>query len=207
MGRPVISAKGAATRDVILARAVALARLHGLDGLTIGALADDVGMSKSGLFAHFGSREELQLAALEVNGAQFLERVLGPALEKPRGLARLRTMMTNWFEWIRRDKTRGGCVVAAAVSEYDDQPGPVRDRLVAHQSYWREQLARAVKLAIETKELDASTDPQQLAFELNALAMGVHHDGGLFDADLARKRALAALERILRDCSPRKRRT
>ena len=107
MSKPFTSAKGAATRDVILARAVALARLHGLDGLTIGALADDVGMSKSGLFAHFGSREELQLAALEVNGAQFLERVLAPALEKPRGLARLRAMMANWFEWIRRDKTRG----------------------------------------------------------------------------------------------------
>ncbi len=206
MSKLFTGAKGAATRDVILSRAVALARLHGLDGLTIGALADDVGMSKSGLFAHFGSREELQLAALELNGAQFLERVLAPALEKPRGLERLRALMTNWFEWIRRDKTRGGCVVAAAVSEYDDQPGPVRDRLAAHEAYWREQLARAVKLSIETKELDPSTDVQQVAFELHALALCVHHDGGLFDADLARKRAMTGVERIIRDCLPRKRR-
>lgn len=206
MGKPFTSPRGAATRDVILSRAVALARLHGLDGLTIGVLADDVGMSKSGLFAHFGSREELQLAALELNGAQFIEHVLGRALEQPRGLARLRAMLSNWFEWIRRDKTRGGCMVAAAVSEYDDQPGPVRDRLVAHQAYWREQLVRAVKLAIEAGELDASTDPQQLAFEFNALAMGVHHDGGLFDADAARKRALAAVERIIAGSLPRRRR-
>ncbi len=198
MSRPGTGAKGAATRDTIVVRAVTLARQYGLDGLTIGLLADDVGMSKSGVFAHFGSREELQLAALDLNAAHFLERVLAPALDEPRGVKRLRALMLNWFDWLERDRRRrGGCLVAAAASEYDDQPGPIRDKLVQHQAWWREQLARAVRLGVETKELRADVDPQQLAFELSALALGLHHDGGLFDYAAAKPRAITALDRLI----------
>ena len=194
--------KGATTREAILARSYAMACVSGLEGLTIGALAEQVGMSKSGVFAHFGSREDLQLATLDVAGQRFLQHVLVPALQAPRGLARLRTIMRNWFDWVRHEQD-GGCLFLAAASEFDDRPGAVRDRLLQHETEWREQLARAVQLAMDLNELEADTDPRQLAFEIHALALAVHHDGGLTGFDAAAERGMRAFERLVRSYSPR----
>ena len=193
--------KGATTREVILARSYALACVNGLEGLTIGGLAEQVGMSKSGVFAHFGSREDLQLATLDYGGELFIRDVLLPALKEKRGLARLRAIFANWSEWVRHEDD-GGCLFLAAASEYDDRPGPIRDRVIQQEADWREQLARAVQLAVDTGELAADTDPVQMAFEIYAIALAVHHDAGLTGYDDAAARGFRAFERLIRGCAP-----
>ncbi|MFT3762505.1 MAG: TetR/AcrR family transcriptional regulator [Pseudoxanthomonas sp.] len=203
MARTGTASKGTATREAILAHACALARLHGLEGLTIGSLAEQVGMSKSGVFAHFGSREDLQIAVLDHTAEQFAQRVLVPALRKPRGLERLRAVVVHWFDWVRYDdEGEGGCLFAAAASEYDDRPGPVRDRLLQHLRTWREELARAAAQAVETGELAADTDTAQLAFEIYGIALAVHHDAGLGGYKTAQDRGLHAYARLIRGYTP-----
>ena len=198
---PSTGAKGAATRDAIIDRAYGIACSAGLDGLSIGPLAQAVGMSKSGVFAHFGSREGLQLAVLESAGQRFGEYVLTPALEVRRGLPRLRAIVERWFDWVRHTN-QGGCLYLAAVSEFDDRPGAVRDALLQLEGRWRDALVRAIRLAIETGEVQSDTDPQQLAFEIYSLALIVHHDAGLFGYDMAQARGLRAFERLMRSYSP-----
>ena len=193
--------KGATTREVILARSYALACVNGLEGLTIGGLAEQVGMSKSGVFAHFGSREDLQLATLDLGGELFIRDVLVPALREKRGLPRLRAIYANWSEWVRHEDD-GGCLFLAAASEYDDRPGPIRDRVVQQQADWREQLARAVQLAVDSGELATDTDPAQMAFEIYAIALAVHHDAGLTGYENAAERGFRAFERLLRSYAP-----
>lgn len=197
MGRQTTAGKGAATRETILGSACALARLNGLDGLTIGVLADAVGMSKSGVFAHFGSREELQLAVLDATAQRFVTQVIEPAALQPRGLPQLRATVDRWFDWIRHERTGGGCLFTAAASEFDDQPGPVRDHLAQQQKRWRSYLSRVVEQAVTAGELSADADPAQLAFEITGFAMVLHHDSGLFDYTEARMRGLRAFERLL----------
>lgn len=194
------TSKGAATRDAIIDRAYGIACAAGLEGLSIGPLAQAVGMSKSGVFAHFGSREELQMAVLDEAGERFVAFVLRPALKQPRGLARLRAILEAWYDWVRQSE--GSCLLLSAASEYDDRPGPLRDRLVQHEGRWREAIARAVALSIDTGELAADTDPDQMAFELYSLALGVHHDAGLFGFELAAGRGRRALERLFRSYLP-----
>lgn len=194
--------KGATTREAILARAYLAACVNGLEGLTIGTLADQVGMSKSGVFAHFGSREELQLAVLDHAGERFVGHVLVPALKAPRGLRRLREIVRNWFDWVRHQDD-GGCIFLAAVSEYDHRPGPLRDRVLQQQADWRDQLARAIQLAVDSGELDAGTDAAQLAFEIYGIALVVHHDAGLTGYEEAARRGLLAFDRLVRNTSPR----
>src|SRR5688500_1966289 len=128
--------KGAATRETIVERAYEIARFSGLEGLSIGPLAQAVGMSKSGVFAHFGSREDLQLAVLYSAGERFTNHVLLPALKHRRGLPRLRAIVEAWFDWVKHTHG-GGCLYLAAVSEYDDRPGPLHDRLVEYEIRWR----------------------------------------------------------------------
>lgn len=188
--------KGNATRDAIVDRAYGIACAAGVEGLSIGPLAQAVGMSKSGVFAHFGSREELQLAVLDDAARRFGEHVFTPALRQPRGLPRLRAILAGWFDWVRQ--TSGGCVILGAASEYDDRPGVLRDRVVAHEVQWRAQLSRAISMAVDTGELAADTDPAQLAFELNAVGLAVHHDAGLLGFEPTLSRGLAAVERLLR---------
>ncbi|NZA28027.1 TetR/AcrR family transcriptional regulator [Luteimonas sp. SJ-92] len=188
--------KGAATREIILARAFELASANGLEGLTIGSLADQVGMSKSGVFAHFGSREDLQLAVLELAGRRFVDAVLMPALKARRGLPRLRAIMRNWLEWGRT--TVGGCVLLGAVGEYDDRPGVLRDHVIRQQQQWRAEIAHAVRLAVDSGELEARTDPEQMSFELYSIALIVHFDSGLFGHAPAHARGEEALRRLLR---------
>lgn len=186
------TSKGAATRDAIIDKAYEIARFAGIEGLSIGPLAQAVGMSKSGVFAHFGSREDLQLAVLESAGMRFGEFVLGAALSQPRGLPRLRALMHNWFEWGRLES--GGCVLVASVSEFDHRPGPLRDQVFRNERRWRQELQRAAQLAIECGHLrDGDTD--QYAFELYAIPLAMLHESGLFGYERARKHGDSALER------------
>jgi AcrR family transcriptional regulator len=194
------TAKGAATRDSIIDRAYDIACSAGLEGLSLGPLAQSVGMSKSGVFAHFGSREDLQLAVLDAAAQRFGEAVLIPALKEPRGLPRLRAIALNWFEWVRN--TSGGCVLLGSVSEYDDRPGPLRERVLHSQRRWRAELHRAAQLAIDSGELAAGCDPDQLVFELYAVALAVHHDAGLFGFDTARTHGERALQSLFAAHAP-----
>ena len=190
------TSKGAATRDAILDHAYAIACSARLEGLSIGALAHAVGMSKSGVFAHFGSREDLQLAVLETAAQRFVSHVFQPAVRRPRGLARLRAVIEQWFDWVRHEDD-GGCLFLAAVSEYDDRPGPQRDLLLQQDRQWRQALAKAVSLAIEEGELRPDIDVEQLVFEIYALPLLVHHDAGLYGYEAARSRGIRAFERLI----------
>jgi AcrR family transcriptional regulator len=202
MSAVATTAKGAATRETILDRAYAMACSAGLEGLSIGALAQAVGMSKSGVFAHFGSREELQLAVLDDAARRFAAHVFQPALHQPRGLARLRAIVEHWFDWVRHADD-GGCLFLAAVGEYDDRPGPQRDRLLQQDGQWRQALAHAVSLAAESGELAGDTDVEQLAFEIYALPLLVHHDAGLYGFDSAVARGRRAYDRLIGTYCPR----
>lgn len=192
MSSPTVTAKGAATHETILDRAYEIARADGLEGLSIAPLAQAVGMSKSGVFAHFGSREGLQLAVLECAAERFGTAVLIPALAQARGLPRLRAIMHNWFDQVRSDA--GGCVLLGAAIEFDDREGSVRDRVLANDRRWRAELRRAIEQAVDAGHLRAG-DSGLYAFELYALALAVHHDAGLYGFDAAQRQGLAAVER------------
>ena len=192
--------KRAATRDTILDHAYALARRDGLEGLSIGNLASDVGMSKSGVFAHFGSREDLQLAVLDTGRQRFVIQVLLPALSAPRGLPRLRAIVAQWCEWGRMHKS--GCVLLTAAGEYDGREGALHDAVVAQQAGWRGELEKAIGQAVAAGHLRADTDAAQLAFEIYALMLGLHHDAGLFGFEQASQRIYAAFERLWRSWQP-----
>jgi AcrR family transcriptional regulator len=190
--------KGEQTRTLILNEAVALASRVGLQGLSIGSLADRLAMSKSGLFAHFGSKEDLQLLTLKQAQALFFEEVFSPALKQPRGLPRLRALFSNWLEWVKRnDDLPGGCLMLAASAEYDDRPGAVRDLLVAGQRELRGAIAKAIRIAIDEGHLEPDTDPWQLTFELFGIILAAHHDFRLLGDARALKRASTALERLI----------
>ena len=196
------TSKGAATRDSIVARAYDIARASGVEGLSIGPLAAAVGMSKSGVFAHFGSREDLQLAVLDEAALRFGTAVLMPALSQPRGLPRLRAIMEHWFEWVR-STAGGGCVLMASVMEYDDRPGALHDQVMHNERRWRNELARAVQIAIDVGHL-AAGDVEQYVFELYAIPLTVHHEAGLFGYDQARRHGDAAVERWIAFNSPQR---
>lgn len=200
MSAQPITTKGAATREMILDHAYAIACRDGLEGLSIGDLAQTVGMSKSGVFAHFGSREDLQLAVLDSGGRRFGEAVLIPALRAPRGVARLRAIVDGWFDWVRDN--RQGCLIMGAVSEYDSRPGALHDAVVELIQRWRDATARAVALAVEGGELRSDTDASQLSFEIFGVALALHNDTRLFDPKSARAQAERAIERLLAAHSP-----
>ena len=187
--------KGNATREMILDRAYQLAARKGLEGLSIGELAAAAKMSKSGVFAHFGSREDLQLAVIDYGAERFGERVFLPALRARRGLPRLRAIVEGWFDWIREN--RHGCLLMGAVNEYDARPGPQRDRVVSLMDQWRSETARAISLAVQQRELRADTDGRQFAFEIFGIALALHQDTRLFDPKQARAQAERAFERLV----------
>jgi AcrR family transcriptional regulator len=190
--------KGEQTRTLILNEAVALASQVGLEGLSIGSLAGRLDLSKSGLFAHFGSKEDLQLLTLKQVQALFFEQVFSPALKHPSGLPRLRALFSNWLAWIERnDDLQGGCLMLAASAEYDDRPGAVRDLLVAGQRELRGAIAKAIRLAIDEGHLKPQTDPWQLTFELFGIVLATHHDLRLLGDTRALDRAGDALERLI----------
>jgi AcrR family transcriptional regulator len=189
---------GERSRNAILREAAQLATVEGLDGLSIGRLADAVGMSKSGLFAHFGSKEELQLATIDTAGALFAEDVIEPASKGKTGLQRLQRLAENYLRHIE-GAYPGGCFFAALAAEMDTHPGPVRDRAAAFTDEWLGQLETAIQDAKAEGAIDASEDPEQLAFELeaylllaNALFVIGQSSAPIDQARRALKRRLAA---------------
>jgi AcrR family transcriptional regulator len=189
--------KGEQTRAVILDQALQIASKLGLEGLTIGSLADATGMSKSGLFAHFGSREDLQLAVLEHAAQLYGNKVFLPALKIERGLPRLRALFAQWLEWTIASGLPGGCIMISAAAEYDDRPGPIRDAVIANQNRGRAISEKAVRLAIEEGHLRPGTDPEQIAFEMLAIVLASHNYRRLLGDKEARKRALTAFDQLV----------
>lgn len=188
---------GAATREAILARAMDLASLEGLEGLTIGRLAAELDMSKSGLFRHFGSKEELQIATLQAAVAVFTREVVEPAGAAESGLAGLRALIEGYIDYLEREVFPGGCFLSAAGAEFDGRPGPVREAIIRASRDWGRALERQAASAIEHGELPADTDPAQIAFELNALAKGANWVFQLYDDRRAFHRARTAIARRL----------
>jgi AcrR family transcriptional regulator len=186
--------KGDRTRQSILYRAVDLASTDGLEGLTIGRLADDLKMSKSGLFAHFGSKEELQLATIKAAKQRFIDDVFRPALNVERGYPRLMSICKSWIDYVRRGVFPGGCFFAAASFEFDGRSGPVRDVIGTAMDEWIEALEKAVRMAQDEGHLESSVDPAQLAFELNSLFFGANFACQLRNDPHALDRAEKAIE-------------
>ena len=189
--------KGEETRSQILAAAVEQASSTGFESLTIGTLAEKIGMSKSGLFAHFGSKLDLQIAALDESARQFTEAVFMPALKAPRGVKRLRALFENWITWPERAKLPGGCPLDSATREYDHQPGPMREAVIDRQRLLDRELAKTVQLAIDTGELAANTDARQVAFEFLAIILIFFRSELMLGTDDARKRARVAFDHLL----------
>ena len=171
--------KGEQTRTAIVDAALELAGRDGLEGLTIGLVADRMRMSKSGVFAHFGSREDLQIAVLKEYEKRFVEGVLLPSLNEPRGLPRLEAMYSRWIDRISIEIASLGCIYVSGAVEYDDRPGPIRDELVGMIRSWQTELVRAIKQAIEEGHLRADTDPMQLVFVIQGLVLSVHFNARL----------------------------
>lgn len=194
--------KGEATRQVILDLAYTRARAGGLESLTIGTLAAELHLSKSGLFAHFGSKEALQLAVLDHAVALFVDNVVRPGLRAPRGEPRLRALFDNWTAWGLNHDSIGGCLFVAAAIELDDRPGPVRDRLVASQQDWLDTLASAVRAAIREGHFRADVDPEQFAFDLYGVLLSSHHARRLMGDPAAFDRARRAFEGLLHAAHP-----
>lgn len=186
--------KGERTRQSILERAVDLASLEGLEGLTIGRLADDLNMSKSGLFAHFGSKEDLQLATIEAAAQRYIREIFRPALEQPRGFPRLMAICDSWLSYIRRGVFPGGCFFAAASFEFDSRPGAVRNTVRRLMDDWIGALEKAVRMAQDEGHLRDDVDPAQLAFELNSLFFGANFAYYLRDDEQALEKARKAVE-------------
>jgi AcrR family transcriptional regulator len=197
------------TRDRILRQGLALMSQSGLNGVTLGVLADQVGMSKSGLFAHFKSKDEVQIKLLDYMLQFADERVVRPAMSQPEGLPRLQALIRNWFGWAQRAGLPGGCPVAAGLFEYDDIESPVRDKILAMESQWREFLTDLVKRAMALGHLRRDLDADQFVWELSGLYLA-HHAAHRFvrskDADQRAQHAVQSLiERSLPAPKARKR--
>jgi len=188
------------TRNAILEHATSMASQVGLTGLTIGNLAGDLELSKSGLFAHFDSKETLQIQVLEHAAASFVEQVVRPALKAPRGVPRLQAVFERWLIWDRG--LPGGCVFAAAASELDDRPGPVRERLVELQRQWVEFLTTSFRKAIEAGHVAADADPAQYAQDLYGIMLGWHYYSRLLGDPAADRRARRAFDALLDAARP-----
>lgn len=188
--------KGQQTRATILEAALTLASHMGLEGLSIGALAEVTGMSKSGVFAHFGSRDELQIAVVREYHNKFEEEVFYPALREPRGLPRLRALFDNWVRRVAVE-IDSGCIYISGAVEFDDRPGPVRDALVDMVQTWQDALERAIRIAVEERHLKPDTDPAQMLFEVHGLILALHHDARFLRHPGAVDRAKAAFRRVL----------
>ncbi len=186
--------KGEATREAILDAAGELARTVGFGGMTIGTLAAATQLSKSGLYAHFKSKESLQLQVLEHAKARFLREVVVPALGSPRGEPRVRAMFENKLHW---NAQPGGCIFVSAASELDDQPGAVRDRVVRDHLDWLDTLAEVCRTGVSEGHFRDEVDPEQLAFELDGVLLSYHTCRRLLDDGTAGSRARTAFESLL----------
>ena len=194
--------KGEATRERILDRAFLLAGRDGLEGLTIGALADELKLSKSGLFSHFGSKEELQVAVLDVASSRFTERVLLPAFKAARGLPRLERVFEQWIDWATDPKMPGGCIFQQANAELDDRQGRPHDVLLETQKNLVETLIKTVQLAVAEGHLAGDTDARQVAYELEGIMMVMNLYLRLLKDRRAVERARLAFKRLIHSHAP-----
>jgi AcrR family transcriptional regulator len=188
--------KGQQTRAAILEAALGLASNMGLEGLSIGTLAEVTQMSKSGVFAHFGSREELQISVVREYHAKFEEEVFFPAMSEARGLPRLKALFERWVRRVSVELD-SGCIYISGAVEFDDRPGPVRDALVSMVQAWQSALERAVRIAVEEGHLKPDTDPLQLVFEVHGLILALHHDARFLRSAGALERVRTAFERLV----------
>ena len=193
--------KGTITRERILEQALKDASLLGLEGLSLGQVAEEVGMSKSGLFAHFGSKEELQKQVLSAAAEKFGEIVVKPALTAPRGIPRVRAMFEGWLRWERDTSVPGGCVFTHAAVELDDKPGAVRDALAHWQREWKGMLARAASIAVDEKQFRKELDTQQFAFQMFGIVFAYYHAKRLLEEKDAESQARSAFEGLVRGAS------
>jgi AcrR family transcriptional regulator len=190
--------KGNATRDTIIDEALAQAVIVGLEGLTVGTLASRLELSKSGLFAHFKSREALQLAVLQAAIDRFALRVVVPAFSDAEGRYRLRRLFLRHLDWISEGDGAGGCLFVTAAQEFDDRPGAVRDLLVRSQKEWRNVICKVVEDATKNGEFRKDTDSEQLAFELAGIALSYQLSLKLLQDQRARKLAERSFDRLER---------
>ena len=188
--------KGEQTRTAILDEAVGIASQVGFNALTIGKLADSTGMSKSGLFAHFKSKEALQLDTLHRAQERFNDLVIRPALSAPRGRKRVEALFDHWLDW-ETEALTGGCIFVTATVEFDDQPGPMRDAVVRCQQDWLEFVASVAGTAVAEGDFRADLDTEQFAFQLQGLMLGYHHAGRLMRDPRAREHTRKALDDLL----------
>ena len=191
--------KGENTRAAILSEALEVASIKGLQGISIGSLAARIGMSKSGLFAHFGSKDSLQQGVLETVVARFEENVVMPVLGMPSGEQRLRALFVNWLHWTDEINLKGGCPLIHAAIEFDDQPGPLRDYVADQQERWLDSIQRMAKKAVKQGEFREDLDAGLFAFELNAIGWGHNNAKRLLRDPDARRFAFASFERLLDD--------
>ncbi len=189
--------RGEETRERIVAHGMTLASRDGLEGLSIGTLAAALGMSKSGLFAHFGSKEDLQVAVIERAASEFARTVVLPALQARRGLVRLRQLFERWMRWIVAERSPGGCLLFAAGVELDDQPGRPRDVLVENQTRMMDTIQRIAAGSVTEGELRRGLDLNQFAFEMTALMLGFHHARRLLRVRWAERALRTAFEGLL----------
>ncbi|HMN93396.1 MAG TPA: TetR/AcrR family transcriptional regulator [Hydrogenophaga sp.] len=188
--------KGQQTKAAIVDAALGLATQIGLEGLSIGALAEVMQMSKSGVFAHFGSREELQISVVREYHHRFEEEVFYPAMAAPRGLPRLRALFDNWMKRTSVE-IDSGCIYISGAVEFDDRPGPVRDALASSVSTWLAAMGRAIEIAIEEAHLRADTDAHQMRFEIHSLILALHYEARFLRSPDSLKRAVVAFEGIV----------
>lgn len=188
--------KGEQTRAAILDVALELASRNGLEGLTIGLLADRMNMSKSGVFAHFGSREDLQMEVLKLYHHRFEQEVFFPSVKEARGLPRLESMFARWVKRVSVE-IASGCIYISGAVEYDDRPGPIREALVAMVRAWQGALLRAVQQSIDVGALQAGTDPNQLVYEMYGLILALHHDARFLRVPGALERANRGFVRLI----------
>jgi AcrR family transcriptional regulator len=188
--------KGEMTRAAILDVALELSSRDGLEGLTIGVLADRMNMSKSGVFAHFGSREDLQMEVIKLYHQRFEQEVFYPSIKEARGLPRLMAMFERWIKRVSVE-IASGCIYISGAVEYDDRPGPIREQLVSMVQAWQGALLRAVQQSIDCGDFKPDTDPQQLVYEMYGLVLAVHHDARFLRIPGAVERARKGFERLI----------
>ncbi|MBX7218809.1 MAG: TetR/AcrR family transcriptional regulator [Blastocatellia bacterium] len=189
--------KGEDTRSIILKQALAMASTLGLGGLSIGELAKNVGLSKSGLFAHFSSKENLQLQVLQVATERYVEMVVAPALRKPRGEPRVRSLFENVLAWTGADFLPGGCLFVTAATEFDDQPGQVRDYLVGAQKDWLGTIAMAAKIASDEGHFRSDLDYELFAREFQSIFLSHHYYKKLLNDPKAEEQSRTMFEQLV----------
>jgi len=188
--------KGQQTKQLIIDAALGLAQQIGLEGLSIGVLAEITRMSKSGVFAHFGSREELQISVVREYHRRFTDEVFSPAMNAPRGLPRLRALFDNWMQRVAIE-LQSGCIFISGAVAFDDRPGPVRDALANSVQTWLNALQRAVLQARDVGHLAADADAAQMCFEIHGLILSLHYEARFLKNPGAIERAHTGFENIL----------